>query len=103
MRSERRGRARAAGVALFTQRQQDDVVVRLAARKRDAAVLMDRREKHAVGGGEMRDLLARTAIDRNAKEVLSFRWLKVDEQLQEQLTFPIDKVVAEKLVSTSNE
>ena len=41
--------------------------------------------------------------DRNAKEVLSFRWLKVNEQMIEQLTFPIDKVVAEKLVSTSNE
>ncbi len=36
--------------------------------------------------------------DRNAKEVLSFRWLKVDEQLKEQLTFPIDKLVAALLI-----
>jgi 8-oxo-dGTP diphosphatase len=35
--------------------------------------------------------------DRNAKEVLSFRWVKLDERTHQQLTFPIDKLVVNKL------
>lgn len=35
--------------------------------------------------------------DRNAKEVLSFRWLKLEKHTHEQLTFPIDKLVVKKL------
>ena len=37
--------------------------------------------------------------NRNAEEVISFRWIKLDHMLPSQLTFPIDKLVSEMLLA----
>ncbi|MFZ6051101.1 NUDIX domain-containing protein [Halocola ammonii] len=41
-------------------------------------------------------------FDSSVERAQSFRWHSIDENLKETLRWPVDKVVAEKLIETSN-